>query len=77
MTKAQFEVWVAQEQELTRRAITIEERRHPEFADLRAKIDRIKLQRFTRPSWLRERLTPEEVSFLLQRDPGRSTPGLS
>lgn len=76
MTKDQAEAWFAQEEELTRQIVTVSERRRPEFAYLREKIDRIRLQRFTRPSWMRERLTVEEVSFLLLRNPGRRIRGV-
>lgn len=67
ITRDQLDAIFDREEQHTRDAVGRCERRRAEFAALRAKIDRIRMQRFTCPRWKREKLTEEEVSFLLLR----------
>jgi hypothetical protein len=68
VTRDQLDAIFDREEQHTREAVERCERRRCEFADLRAKIDRIKLQRLQSvPRCKREKLTQEEVSFLLLR----------
>jgi hypothetical protein len=78
MTRDQLDTLFDQEEEFTRGAVERCERRRAEFAQLRAKIDRIKLQAYQSiPRCKREKLTEEELAFLLCRRPGYKGPPCS